>query len=534
MSFFNRDRYRKKLQELLSRADDEAFFQMIWAIDALQSDRVDAAARYIQFPAAAATSDLDLQFAIHKWDMETLIVQLLVTPKSKPREGPQRFTNCALFRAGVAAVNYLRELGNAESGIYLKRYSVLSEMHRIGYRQFPWQHGFLDGVELYRYAYIYGRGECGDYFARTYGLTINQFSLISFALHAIFQHQPGLLRPYSVEELGITPALFEAALTRLATPIVEARHEAAKMVRAVNAKHGTPLPTCYQPSLLRRFPIVSFGGGDRRLRAPLPELIILRATSGVYYDLIAGGAHLRNEAGSRFEQYSADYIGAMIPRLTVGRSLKYRFGGNTIDTPNILVRDGGTVVLAVECKTTKLTFDAQFAEDPVAEAKVAHDEIAKGIFQLWRYFSHTRRGISIADAVSADAHGMVLTLDTWLVMTQELEEQLVAAAATLAQKDQGITAEDRRKVVFCSIQGLESMLANSDEDGFLRTLCASHEDRFAGWLLPNVHREINNDNPVQPKLYPFDLGDVLPWWSQFEDMQRQQPGLHARVSAEAD
>jgi hypothetical protein len=77
MSLLNRNRYRKKLQELLARASDEAFFQMVWAIDALQSGRETLAARHIQFPAAAATSDLNSKLAIHKWDLETLIVQLL-------------------------------------------------------------------------------------------------------------------------------------------------------------------------------------------------------------------------------------------------------------------------------------------------------------------------------------------------------------------------------------------------------------------------------------------------------------------------
>ena len=83
----------------------------------------------------------------------------------------------------------------------------------------------------------------------------------------------------------------------------------------------------------------------------------------------------------------------------------------------------------MECKATKLTFPAQFADDPIAEAKIGYDEIAKGVFQLWRYFSHARRGIVSTDAVRADAYGMVLTLDTWLVMSRELQEQVLGTAA---------------------------------------------------------------------------------------------------------
>ena len=119
MSLMNRDRYRKKMRDLLSRSPDEDFFEMVWAIDALQSDRSDIAARYLQFPAEAATTDLDSKLAIRKWDLETLIGQLLVTPKRERRaNGPNRITNCRLFHTGATAVSYLRELENAESGIF--------------------------------------------------------------------------------------------------------------------------------------------------------------------------------------------------------------------------------------------------------------------------------------------------------------------------------------------------------------------------------------------------------------------------------
>src|SRR5258708_24951428 len=98
MSLMNRDRYRKKLQDFLSRAPDEAFFEMVWAIDAVQSDRSDIAARYLRFPAEAATTDIDSKLAIRKWDLETLIGQLLITPKREWRtNGPNRITNCSLF-----------------------------------------------------------------------------------------------------------------------------------------------------------------------------------------------------------------------------------------------------------------------------------------------------------------------------------------------------------------------------------------------------------------------------------------------------
>jgi hypothetical protein len=73
----------------------------------------------------------------------------------------------------------------------------------------------------------------------------------------------------------------------------------------------------------------------------------------------------------------------------------------------LLVKDGGKVVLAAECKATKLTYLAQFAEDPFEAERKQYVQIANGVVQLWRFFSHVRRGL-LEEAVDADSSAMVL------------------------------------------------------------------------------------------------------------------------------
>jgi hypothetical protein len=181
--------------------------------------------------------------------------------------------------------------------------------------------------------------------------------------------------------------------------------------------------------------------------------------------------------------------------------------------------------VVVECKTKKLSFVAQFGDDPVADAQAAYDEIAKGVFQLWRFFSHVRRGLFIAEKVRPDVHALVLTLDPWLVMAADLREKVIETATNIAkQKDPGIIAEDRRKVVFCSIEELESMLARGDEDSFLSALSAAREDQFKGWALPAVQRQVQKEQG-EPRKFPFDLGEVLPWWRKTDALERKQMGL---------
>jgi len=518
MSRLKRDIRGQKLRNLLARADDEAFLQMMWAVDALQSDRVSVAKKYIQFPASAATSDIAAPVAIHSWELETLVNQLLVTPKLKLSAGRNRFLDCSKFGSTATAVSFLRGIEDAEAGIYLRHYPVLNELHRIGQRIFPWQRGYFNIPNFYRSAFIYGQGKCAEYFQTNSGLTIDELSLIGFGLRAYLQDNSHL-QNFSMENVGIAPGTMDAALKLLAVPVEVARTKAASLAKLVSDKHRH-LPIAYRSSFLRKFPIISFGKSNERLRSPLPELILLRVTSGLYYDLVSGGSDLRNEAADRFEGYCHKFLAAMLPNFEISRSHQYKFRSNSVDSPDLLVRKSGAVVLVLECKATKLTFGAQFANDPIGEASAGYDELAKGIFQIWRYFSHARRGI-ISIEILPDAHGIILTLDMWLLLSNELQDELIEKAKILASKDPEIKAADQRRIIFCAVQDLESVLMRSDEGRFLSAVSAATEDRFVGWQLPNIHSEIGNDTAAI-KPYPFDPDEILPSWKRLKKMGDEQ------------
>jgi hypothetical protein len=151
--------------------------------------------------------------------------------------------------------------------------------------------------------------------------------------------------------------------------------------------------------------------------------------------------------------------------------------------------------------------------------RAAYEEIAKGVFQLWRYFSHARRGIIPDYVVRSDAHGVVLTLDTWLTTSAALQQKVLASAAVLALRDNEISAQDRRSVVFCPIADFEATLVRSDEDSLLRVLSAASSDEFAGWALPSIRRETEGE-AHQRKPFPFQLGNVLRWWKALEERKR--------------
>jgi hypothetical protein len=118
-------------------------------------------------------------------------------------------------------------------------------------------------------------------------------------------------------------------------------------------------------------------------------------------------------------------------------------------------------------------------------AKKQYDQIAKGVFQAWRYYSHVRRGIAEAQ-IAIDAHVMVFTLDWFLYMSRELKTQVIGEAKALADKDGQITEEDRKPVVFCAIHELEAVLPIATEDMFLAALKNTQDERFKGWQFREV------------------------------------------------
>ena len=73
----------------------------------------------------------------------------------------------------------------------------------------------------------------------------------------------------------------------------------------------------------------------------------------------------------------------MMERFKIKRAYRYKpKKGAPVDTPDLLVKDGGKVILAAECKATKLTYLAQFAEDPFEAENKQYLQIANGVFQL--------------------------------------------------------------------------------------------------------------------------------------------------------
>jgi hypothetical protein len=488
---------------------------MFWALHAIQSGRAAKAKRFLAYPPEAATTAYDSKFAVYKWDLETLICLTLNTPKANLPTWLVKPVNTRQFNTVAELVNSLRAVEDDESEIRINNSNILLEMHRVAHRQFAWQRGWARTVDIYRYLYIYGQGQCAEYFEKTFGLTISDFFGVSFGLFAILQEGPWSKRITGMELLGIGEDAVDKTYNILSDEIWAVRRESMKLLKKFEDRLGTKLHLIYQPSYLRVKPILRSASLHNQYIAPLPELIMLRSTLGLYYDLAPGGTTVMNDANARFEEYARRSIKAYCPDFDPAPAVPYLYKKNNLDTPDILMKRNGAIVTVFECKATKLTFEAQYGDDPIENAKAGYTQIAKAIFQLWKFFSHVRRGI-LPMEVAPDATAVVLTMEPWTQMSGELRELVIAEANEMAaDKEPDMTEEDKRRPVFCPIQDLDELLAISTEDQLLQTLQMASEEKYLSWGARQLRKKIAPEDTRKP--VPFDLGELLPWWKCIEE-----------------
>lgn len=500
-----RDRAKAKLKGMLELAAPEEFLAMIWGADALVGGRVLAASRVLTFPPEAAAAKIDSPMRVHEWELESLVSHYL---SFGWKNGKLRL-RCDHIQTVFNITQQLRNLENSEYVVMNDPVNVMTELNRIGHRQFPWQRGYLNIPDFYRSLYLYGQGGCADYFEQRYGLPVSQFVMLGAAMCGQLQTRPFARRYNNYSELGLSGTQAEAGLSLLTIPLKDAKRARVDLIGKSNAQQW---PSAYKPSLLRQRPIIATGADCENLWAPLPQLIMQRVTFGLYYDLVAPGGSLRNEIASRFEQYCINLLKELMPTLVVQAEHQYRgpSRGSNMLSPDILISHGGRMVMVVECKASKLSVAAQYSSDPAVDAKSRYEEIGRGIFQLWRYFAHCRLGLT-GHTPEPNAPGVLLTLDTWLHVSPKLRDHVMTVATTLADSDGAIAEEDRRPIAYMTVQALEAVLGRSDESRFISTIELAASDAYRGWAVPLI-KDDRLGEPSEQKRYPFDPGQLLPWW----------------------
>lgn len=504
---------QRRLSADLRAADDEAFLRLIFAVDALQGGRANLAAPILRgkYPKAAVGASLPSAARIHEWELETLANEALSQPYRRHGFGfPTVHLDCNNYDTIIQLTNLLREVENLEYAV--SGVDVLKEMSRIAARQFEWQRGFLNKTSLYRSAFLFGGPACQSRLREKTGFVFNDLSFAGFGLYTIFNNFAQLDRNLPMGQVGISDALRNATLDLISCPIDEAR-SAARSQRA-----GWKW-IAYRPSILRQKPCVALRYSGKLVLAPLPPLILERLSSGIFYDVASDEGAVRNEIGARFEEYCANLINLTQPKLKYSKEFAYQTKKGEVRTPDIMLGTSSGRWALIECKATRMSFPARYSDD--FELERGYGEMAKAVFQIWRYVAHCRLSLA-PDTVTADSVGVVLTLDSWMLMRSgSVYQAVINRARELAtSKEPRVTAPDQIPVIFCQVPEWEDLLTSSTEQGIRRAIKASASEEFHGWLLSSIPKKEGDRKKYR---YPFrDLHKILPWWHQLQGRKAAQ------------
>lgn len=503
-SRFKRDRARKKVADLLAIAGDSQVFQMIWCIDLAQSGDFDIGRRGIEaLPPEIENAKPGDRFFIQKWFLEDLANETLRTTKD---HNQRRALRCDHWHGFTLVYNAILNLDDAEAGFRIKQgQKVIQEMAKIGHRQFPWQRGMMNLPGFYRSAYFFGQGDCAAWFEQEHGILPTDLMRVGVALYAALGRAPVVdWTALRIPELGITDLMILSALKLLVTPHRSARAE-AQAIRQIDRDMTA------RRSIFRRTPAVSFGHGNFAIMAPLRELIIDRITNGLYLDAVKAPDIIRNQVARAFENYSFDLMSKTFSA-DVRPAFSYGTKVRPLASPDVLVGPSEAVEMIIECKATRMTFDARFGEDWRKASERGYGELAKGVGQIWRYCSHMRRGV-VTDRPAANVVGIVLTVDPWLRMTFDQDKVILEMAREwCANMDPDILPEDHCPVTFTHIEDFEQLLQTTDYDGAL-TVSRQAAERV-GWGLNEIRNEQAVAQARRPYAFRDKLNELLPWWTK--------------------
>lgn len=511
LSFLRRRKAKalKRLENNLGLIDStDDFMRMVWHIDKIgEGNR----AGFGWFTRAEKEV---LKWArephhVHKWTLESLVLAYL---RAKPlrRRGDRAFRmlDTRNLVTPIQLIHQINELENADDGLALRRLDVVGELHRIAQRQFHWQRGKMHKAAFLKSAYLFTFPEADEHFQSRHGVSIHDFCLAGFAIAAMLQKHSACMSKPRVQDIAISAETLAKCMSLYAVPETKLRAEAAKMQQVTTH-------SAYQASVLRKWPCVLLPEKGLIL-APVPDLVIERFTNGLYYDLVGEDGRLRDMIGKQFESYCRLLLSEFLPEVSTVPEFKYGPKGRMIDSPDAFLVKDRTTLGVVECKAKKAPITIKLGEEPDTLNASELDELAKGAFQIWRFFSHVRRGIVAppGGSLAKDAVALVILMDSWMeTSTAQREEVLARARRVCEAKDPLITAEDQRPIAFANVDELEHVLQISTGENLLRTLREVAKPERAGWLLSSTHDDIapgeQLDKPDPMEKY---LEQYIKWW----------------------
>jgi hypothetical protein len=245
---------------------------------------------------------------------------------------------------------------------------------------------------------------------------------------------------------------------------------------------------------------------------PIPRFAQERITTGVFYDIVK--EHGFSDAfGPAFQRYVGEVIAAACSDgFTVTPESEYYVGKDRKDGVDWTVSDNSGV-LYIECKTKRMRLGAKDLSN-LAELESDLTELAKAIVQHYKNINDVLAGRTQQAAPSVPVFMMVVTLESWHLMSTTVRRQLADMVVDRMQKTAlPLQMIDDIPWQVVAAQEFEQVVQVFKEEGIASVLGEKVTPEYRDWDLNGFMHETSAAWPARyVPLFPEDETRLFPDW----------------------
>ena len=422
-------------------------------------------------PSGLFTKSDNWRKGLLQWEFEILIREIIL---NCPEKGGHKFKN---VKDVSRCINKIKSVENEIYGAHEKEQDdVLYEIVRIAHRQFPWQTGINEAF-IGRYHWLYRQEGLDSEVRAVFGMSITELMQISLSLTGHFSRVPLLDRPVQNQINNVTPQITEKYLDRLKINLSDLRESYRKCA-------AYDVNWAYTFNILRDKPLLECPDG--RIACLIPDFLVRRVTSGIYFDLIKNpvvgsrylGPAVQNLVGRVLDSSSAD------GRMKVKDERSYGTKREKKDSIDWVISDN-TAHLFVECKAARVRFKGMSDLKDREQIRKEFDRIRSFAVQSYK---------TIWDALSGEyphwkpdqlpCYLAIVTLEDWQSFGLHIEREVMhPLSAELAALGIDPNLPQLVPMTFCAIADFEAALEVSRMNGIKSLFEKKREGEYPQWAL---------------------------------------------------
>jgi hypothetical protein len=464
--------------------------------------------RHLAFGTQLRCTDIGKEFAlsgglkahVYQWDLE-IICREAILHASK-----YNGADLSDVRRFINTINHLRRMDDAISKNRLPDHSIWREMFRIAHRQFPWQRS-ISKTEITMYFKLFDDPTIAPFILERTGVDARESMLLGLSAMGHFHGEPTLVVGPQFSSLGIDHNLAQKRLREFSLSV-------DKLNNRFNEKKQHNENWMYTYSPLRATPLVELPQGNSIFACPMPELILKRITSGLYYDL-ADSSQFRVAFGFAFERYVEETAKEVTKasRITVTKPKKYKVGKNEKSGVDLIVSDESSTIF-IETKTKRIRYDDIFDLNK-SKLKEAVTEIADYVVKFYLNIQdlidgRTEEPQEIVQKLQKFA--VLVTLEAWDLMTPDLIEML-DKQIEIKLIDKGVPTSIVQNVplTIVSIVEFQLLLGVANKKSIYSVLGEKVRGEFKNWRLTEYLLS-KHKNELNPKgiIFESDFRRIIP------------------------